>query len=655
MCGIAGFLAVRGTQEEFDSAAHAMASAVRHRGPDGEGIWVEHPAGICLCHRRLAVLDLSPTGDQPMSSHTDRFVITFNGEIYNHPELRGELAAEGHRFRGTSDTEVVLSAAEQWGLERTLPKLRGMFAFAMWDRQTATLSLVRDRLGEKPLYYGMVGRALVFGSELKALAAHPNWRGEIDRDVLSLFFRFGYVPAPYSIYRGIRKLPQGTVLQFGLGEVSSSSLPEPRQYWTLRDVVLRGLQKPFSGDHMEATDELERLLGLAVREQMVADVPVGAFLSGGIDSSTIVSLMQKASPRPIQTFTIGFDDVAFDERPFAKAVSDHLGTDHVDVRLSARKAADIIPELPHYYDEPFADSSQISACLVAQLAKKAVTVSLSGDGGDELFCGYNRQVKLKDLWSVLRWIPRPARKALGAAVSATPASWSEGFLRRRRAGMLADQVQKLGAIAGCRNPEDAYLELASLWDNPAALVLGSQEPTTLMTEERAGLAAGEFVTTILYLESMTSLPDDMLVKLDRAGMRVALETRVPYLDQRVVEFAWTLPMSYKIRGGVGKWILRQVLNRHVPEEMFRRPKWGFGVPIDEWLKGPLREWAESLLDPRRLRDDGFLDVAAVRTLWTEHLSGRRKWQARLWTVLMFNAWQQHSHRRPASSNDFAAC
>ena len=636
MCGFAGYLG--SSAQSNGEFLEKMGNAIARRGPDDSGIWFDVVAGIGLSHRRLAILDLSPAGHQPMQSANGRYVIAFNGEVYNYLILRKELAGCGHRFKGSSDTEVVLTAFSQWGIESTLKKLVGMFAFGLWDRQERTLYLVRDRMGEKPLYYGWSGSAFLFGSELKALCAHPQWRGEIDRDVLSLFFRLNYVPTPYSIYKGIYKLLPGTYLQVSVDGLHAGYLPTPINYWSLQLAAEEGTMNPFEGTDKEAIEELHVLLKSAVAGQIISDVPIGAFLSGGIDSSLIVALMQAQSSLPVKTFTIGFDDVAYNEAEYAKAVAEHLGTEHNEIYVTPQQAIAVIPRLPELYDEPFADSSQIPTFLVSQFARQSVTVSLSGDGGDEVFCGYNRHVFLNAIWAAIGWMPKQLRGVLAAALRACPEQWTEAILRRRKFGVLSDQIQKLGSILGMDTPELMYRRLTSFWDNPTALVSNSIEPPTLLSERHRWPILPNVLDVLLYLESVTSLPDDMLVKLDRAAMGVSLETRMPLLDHRVVEFSWRLPLSMKLRNGVGKWILRQVLYQYVPRSLIERPKSGFGIPIDTWLKGPLRPWAEDLLDENRLRREGYLNPGLVREKWTEQLSGRHKWHPHLWGVLMFEAW-----------------
>jgi asparagine synthase (glutamine-hydrolysing) len=648
VCGIAGFIdiAKNKTRERLAYDVQVMAEKLRHRGPDSGGTWADAAAGVALGHRRLAVIDLSPTGHQPMCSADGRYVITFNGEIYNYLTLKEELAGHGHLFRGTSDTEVILAGIRQWGVAPLLKKLIGMFAFGLWDHQDRILFLARDRMGEKPLYYGWSGPAFLFGSELKALRAYSGWRGEINRNVLTLFFHYNYIPAPYSIYHGIYKLLPGTYLRLPVIEMSACKPPIPEVYWSLKGVAEEGVRNLFSGSDQEVITELDALLKSAVAGQMIADVPIGAFLSGGVDSSTIVALMQARSNRPVKTFTIGFDDAAYNEAGYAKAVARHLGTDHTEVYVTPRQAMEIIPRLPDLYDEPFADSSQVPTFLLAQLTRQYVSVSLSGDGGDEVFCGYNRHVWLDAIWRKIRWIPLPLRRGMAAFLHHMPVQLSETILRRIKIGLLSDQVQKLSHILAMDNPTEMYLRLVGFWHQPMELVQNSIEPPSLMSEKDRWPALLDFLQQLMYLESATSLPDDMLVKVDRAAMGVSLETRVPLLDHRIVEFSWRLPRSMKIRMGESKWALRQVLSRYVPRSLIERPKAGFGIPIDVWLKGPLRPWAEHLLDPSRLRQEGYLDYLPVRQKWTEHLSGQNKWQPHIWGVLMFEAWLE-SQKLPA--------
>jgi asparagine synthase (glutamine-hydrolysing) len=646
MCGISGCWKSepydRGTQEPFPArVAREMARALVHRGPDSSGIWVEEAEGIALGHRRLAILDLSPHGHQPMVSSSGRYVMVFNGEVYNFHELRRALLPLFH-FRGTSDTEVMLAAIEAYGLEAAVRRFVGMFAFALWDRQQKRLHLVRDRLGIKPLYYGRLGGSFAFASELKAFRAHPEFSGEIDRDALAMLLRHNCVPAPLSIYRDIRKLPPGTILTLA-GPADFGAAPVA--YWSAREVVERGVRDPFIGSDEEATDALEALLREAVGLRMVADVPLGAFLSGGVDSSTVVALMQEQSDRPVRTYSIGSRDPGYDEAQHAGAVARHLGTDHTELYVTAADALAVIAKLPTLYDEPFADSSQIPTFLVSELARRHVTVSLSGDGGDELFGGYNRHVWGSRIWSAIRRTPVSLRHGLARFLeTSSPAGWDRLYQSvervippRLRQQMFGYKVTKVASILPASDPFDLYQRLATHWLDTRSVVIGASAPEATLSAASFG-EADDFRAQMMYFDLITYLPDDILTKLDRASMAVSLEARVPLLDHRVVEFAWRVPLSMKIRDGQSKWLLRQVLYRHVPPRLIERPKAGFGIPLDSWLRGPLRDWAESLLDERRLREEGFFHPGPVREKWEQHLSGRASWQYHLWDVLMFQAW-----------------
>jgi asparagine synthase (glutamine-hydrolysing) len=638
MCGFAGILGI--FKAEQRQSAQAMASAISHRGPDDSGVWVDKVAGIALTHRRLSIVDLSPAGHQPMVSASGRYVLAFNGEIYNHLELRAELPATA--WRGHSDTETLLAGIEAWGLPATLNKSVGMFAFALWDRQTVTLTLARDRIGEKPLYYGwQVGageRAFLFGSELKALKAHPAFETHINRDALCLLMRHNYIPAPYSIYQGIAKLEPGCILSVSLAR------PEPlvSRYWDAVEVARAGVAQPFAGTVSEAVDALEVLAKNAVRLQMAADVPLGAFLSGGVDSSTVVALMQTQSSRPVKTFTIGFKEEAYNEAVHAKAVARHLGTDHTELYVTPAQAMGVIPRLPALYCEPFADSSQIPTFLVSQLARQHVTVSLSGDAGDELFCGYNRYQMTQALWRKLAHIPAPMRAMVAKGITAlSPATWD--FLAKlipsgNRLTNPGDKMHKGAGVLASTTADELYLGLVSHLHNPADWVIGGSEPTTRLTGSHPELRGLGVVERMMALDTVSYLPDDILVKVDRASMGASLEGRMPFLDHRMVEFAWRLPLAYKLRDGQSKWALRQVLYRHVPRKLIERPKMGFGIPLHDWLRGPLRPWAEELLDEARLHREGYFHPAPIRRIWSEHLSGQRNWMALLWNVLMFQAW-----------------
>jgi asparagine synthase (glutamine-hydrolysing) len=641
MCGITGFF-TSGNQDatSMHATVRRMAGTLVHRGPDDGGVWIDAASGIALGHRRLAIVDLSPAGRQPMLSESGRYVIVLNGEIYNFRGLRQQLQVRGHRFRGTSDTEVMLAAFEEWGVLESVPRFNGMFAFAVWDRVAHTLYLARDRMGEKPLYYGYAGDTFLFGSELKALSRHPKFEGRIDRDAVSVYLRHNYIPAPYSIYQGISKLSPGCSL-----ELHAGSEPAIRPYWSLREAAGDGSASPLTCNAQEAADQLDELLRDAVRLQMVADVPLGAFLSGGIDSSTIVGIMQAQSSRPVKTFTIGFDEEQFDEAGYAKAVARHLGTDHTELYVTPREAMAVIPKLPLFYDEPFADSSQIPTYLVSQLARQSVTVSLSGDGGDELFGGYRIYASVLGANKFLHRLPlalrRPAAWTLETAVKTGVLNgWKVSDGKYVGAGLLTDRARNLAELLRVRSREELYRYMMSQWRTATRLVEGAQEPPTAFTDPARRLKLPHMLQTMEYIDMGSYLPDDILVKVDRAAMALSLETRVPLLDYRVVEFSWRIPVSMKIREGQGKWLLRQVAYRYVPRELLERPKKGFAVPVDRWICGPLREWAESLLDETRLRNEGMFDPVPIRKIWTEHLSGTRNSNSLVWDILMYQAWQE---------------
>jgi len=645
MCGISGVW----SSNAYDlcrPVIEGMADALAHRGPDDSGIWVDEASGIALGHRRLSILDISPAGHQPMRSAGGRYVLVFNGEIYNHADLRAEL--EDRRmapdWRGHSDTETLLAAVEAWGLEKTLKRSIGMFAIAIWDRQDRCLMLARDRIGEKPLYYGWNGRCFFFASDLAALRAHPAFRGEINRDALALLMRLNYIPAPHSIYRGIEKLVPGTYACVRQGERDVRSTP----FWSVAEAAANGLEHPFKGTRAEAVERLEVLLKDAVGRQMIADVPLGAFLSGGVDSSTVVALMQAQSTRPVKTFTIGFHETVYNEAIHAQAVAQHLGTDHSEWYVTPQDALDVIPKLPGMFSEPFSDSSQIPTYLVSLLAKRHVSVSLSGDAGDELFGGYDRYASVGAYWTSLSRVPRPVRRLLAHGITTLSGEQWNRFARPVKA-FLPTRYSKRDFGSMARKGADAllvdhlepvYQRAMSHWANPNELVLGGSEPVTALTRpwELRGRAP---IHQMMAVDQVSYLPDDILCKVDRAAMAVSLETRVPFLDHRVIEFAWQLPLSYIVRGGVAKWPLREVLARYVPRRLTDRPKMGFAVPIGNWLRGPLRDWAESLLDASRLRQEGFFDPVPIRLKWGEHVSGKANWRYLLWDVLMFESWLEH--------------
>ena len=636
MCGIAGIL---GGNDILEDRLQAMAVSLRHRGPDDHGVWFDTDARIGLAHTRLSILDLSTAGHQPMSSASGRFIISFNGEIYNHLDLRTQLQGAGSapNWRGHSDTETLLAGFDNWGVESTVQKTIGMFAFAVWDKLTQTLTLARDRIGEKPIYYGWQNGTFLFASELKALKCHPSFCGEINRNALAAYMQFGNVPAPQSIYNGISKLTPGTLLTVSLDH-AKECIPVP--FWSLLDVARKGQQAPFQGSDSEALAQLTSTLSAAVLSQQIADVPVGAFLSGGIDSSLIVALMQSQANKPVQTFTIGFEDAQYNEANYARAVARHLGTQHTELLVKATQAQEVILLLPTLYDEPFADSSAIPTFLVSKLAHCDVKVSLSGDGGDELFGGYNRYSN-----KIIK-IPRFLRKPLALFLnSVSPNTWD-------RAATMAspllpnslkftspgDRAHKLASVLHFDSPSHLYERLLLQWPEANSIVFGGDYKSSIqpLWQQLSNFKSNEL--KMMACDTLGYLPNDILHKVDRAANGVSLETRVPFLDHRVIEFAWRLPQHMKIRNGQRKWLLRELLYKHVPRDLIERPKTGFGIPIGDWLRGPLRDWAEDLLCESRLRQEGFFDPTPIRKKWSEHLSGERNWQEPLWTVLMFQAW-----------------
>lgn len=665
MCGITGVFGDTHGQSIKD-VVEAMAAVLVHRGPDDDGVWVDDKVNLGLGHRRLAILDLSTNGHQPMLSEDNRYALAFNGEIYNHLELRNELQKAQVRvalqqWRGHSDTETLLACFSNWGVEKTLERTVGMFAIALWDRLEKKLYLARDRFGEKPLYYGWVNGTFIFGSELKALRRFPGFANPIDRDVLALYMRFNYVPAPYSIFQNIFKLEPGCLLTVGTNATRHSPGSTPTapmsdkdfilsRWWSLESIVTNGAQNQIR-DEFEAIEMLESALKESIHLQSIADVPLGAFLSGGVDSSCIVALMQAHSDSPVKTFTIGFEEGGFNEAVYAKAVAQHLGTEHVELYMSSSDALSIIPDLPQLYDEPFADSSQIPTHLVCRQARSQMKVALSGDAGDELFGGYNRYFWAQKIWNKVSWLPQPIRSGLANAISlVSPSSWD--ILARpvnaclpphRRFSLLGDKAHKLASrLRNVHDLDDLYFSLVSEWRDPANVVVGAQEPETLLNDRNQRPGRAEHEHRMMYWDAMTYLPDDILCKVDRAAMGISLETRVPFLDHRIAELAWRMPLNMKIRNGQGKWILRQVLYKYVPRDLIERPKAGFGVPVGEWLSGPLREWAESLLDESRLRKEGYFNPMPVRQKWAEHKAGMRNWTQSIWAVLMFQTWLERN-------------
>ena len=657
MCGITGFMKRSGSAEEvLNRAVQVMAAQLTHRGPDDSGSWADPKAGVALGHRRLSIIDLSAAGHQPMVSASGRYILAFNGEIYNHLKLRSALMNDGAAaaWRGHSDTETLLAGIERWGVASTLKKLTGMFAFAVWDTHESSLTLARDRIGEKPLFYGWTGqgdaRAFVFGSELKALKAYSGFDSVVSREALAQYLRFTYVPAPFSIYQNIFKLEPGCLLTIkGAPPFDAPGVPlkvgeryksiELQRWWSLSDTVKHEQSLPITSDQ-DTIDLLEDRLSAAVKSQLISDVPLGAFLSGGIDSSTIVALMQRQSTHMVKTFTIGFDEAGFDESPHARAVAEHLGTDHHEMRVSAQMARDVIPHLSQIYDEPFADSSQIPTYLVSKLARQHVTVALSGDAGDELFGGYNRYFWGQRIWSRLAWMPFSVRKMLAKTICAIPAEGLDHLSGVSGVSRLGDRAHKLAVrLSSVRSMDDLYWSLVTEWADPAALVRGVGGVVRSPWESNEVLPPGlNSVERMMFRDALTYLPDDILCKVDRAAMVCSLETRVPFLDHGVIELAWQIPLHMKIRDNTSKWALRQVLYRYVPKELIERPKAGFAIPVGQWLRGPLRDWAENLLGEARLDQEGYFHPEPIRKAWREHLSGRHDHTPKIWSVLMFQAW-----------------
>ncbi|HEX8841513.1 MAG TPA: asparagine synthase (glutamine-hydrolyzing) [Sphingomicrobium sp.] len=662
MCGIAGILSPSAPSAEL---LERMGRALAHRGPDDEGAWLDAEAGVGLANRRLAIIDLSPAGHQPIHSSDGRFVLTFNGEIYNHRDLRSELEQRGGvpegGWRGHSDTEALVEAISHWGLKPTLDRCVGQFAFALWDRRERRLSLVRDRFGEKPLYYGWAGDDFLFASELKAIRLHPNFSGAIDRRALRLFAARTYIPAPLSIYRGIYKLQPGCILELSRETRAPADAPTPEsseglsltRYWSYRDVLREGLRNPIE-DESEAIGELERVLARAVESQSLADVPVGAFLSGGIDSSAVVALYQKYSATPVRTFTIGFAEEAFNEADHARAVARHFRTEHHEQIVTAREAQDVIPKLPQLYDEPFADSSQIPTYLVSRFARQQVKVALSGDGGDELFGGYNRYFGTARLWSRLKLLPAPVRAAAAASGGLVPAAaWDrlgKAMSGKELPPFFGVKVRKsLKTVAAARNLEDLFASFIDEWPAGGSPVLGDEGDLEACSFDLDLGEEAPDALRMMYCDAASYLPDDILCKVDRASMAASLEAHAPYLDHRVAELAARIPLSMKIEGNRGKLILKKLLFREAPPELFERPKSGFAIPVGEWIKGPLRDWAEDLLDPAAMRTEGWFDPNAVARRWKEHLSGKQDSTAALWAVLTFQAWLREQRVETAAA------
>lgn len=649
MCGIAGSFDMHALGCDKVAQLVKAVSFMQSRGPDGSGVWSDGEAGIGLGHARLSILDVSVLGRQPMQSRCERYVITYNGEVYNYLVLASELEALGYVFRGGSDTEVILAAIVEWGIEAAVGKFVGMFAFALWDRAERELILVRDRLGVKPLYVGLKGQKLVFGSGLKVFRAMEDFELSVSRNALTLLLRHNCIPAPHSIFEGVQKLRPGHILRVRRSDLEKGALPVSLSFWDAKEVVQSRGGGAFEGTLEEAVEGLEGHLRDAVRARMIADVPLGAFLSGGIDSSLVVSLMQSQSTRPVKTFSIGFGEKSFNEAVFASEVARHLGTEHTELYVTQRDAQNVIPGLPDIFDEPFSDSSQIPTFLVSKLARQHVTVALSGDGGDEVFGGYNRYVTGGRIWGQFANSPQFFRLLGSRALSMLSESrWDQLFAglapilpKRMHLQLPGHRAHKLAEAMNFTRPEQMYLSLVSHWKDPSNIVIGGREPATNLTDSNFQLSSEvtDFREMMMYLDLITYLPDDILTKVDRASMASSLEARVPLLDHRVVEFAWSLPMDYKIRNGEGKWILRQVLDKYAPRQLFERPKMGFGVPLGDWLRGDLRDWAEDLLNENRLSREGYFHPRPIRQLWSDHLSRHGDFSYLLWDILMFQAWR----------------
>lgn len=640
MCGIAGFLDFSASTSEV--VAHerirAMSDALTHRGPDGFGTWIDPEAGIALGHRRLAVIDLSEAGHQPMESDTGRYLISYNGEVYNFLELRSELQASGRVFHSGSDTEVMLAAICEWGLLEALKRFIGMFAFSLWDRETRTLTLVRDRMGVKPLYWTISKGHVLFGSELKALMTHQAWLGHIDVNALTGFLRYSYIPSPATAFEGVRQVEPGCIVRIGPDGNAKTEV-----YWNAREQLLKAAALPFVGTDEEAVDQLEELLRRSVKARMIADVPLGAFLSGGVDSSMVVALMQAQSDRPIQSFSIGFEENGYDEAPYARAVARHLGTDHTEVYFSGKDALDAVSSIPDWFDEPFADPSQLPTYLVSRIARANVTVALSGDGGDELFAGYPRYDYTEALWNRIRCMPRFARTGLAAAIGATPEPWLDRAAALlpsvRRLSSPGRKLHRAAALLSIEAADEVHRRLAEVWteaDRLTGVTGGLRLPKDLDLASRVP----SFLARMRYYDMRTYLADDILTKVDRTSMAISLEAREPLLDHRIVEFALGLPDHLLKRDGRSKWLLCAVLDRYVPRRLFERPKMGFSIPTGAWLRGPLRAWAESLIAPERLREEGLLDPQEIGRLWAEHQAGTANRETILWNVLMLQAWRE---------------
>jgi asparagine synthase (glutamine-hydrolysing) len=646
MCGIVGYLTK--PDDINHEVCNSMNNTMSHRGPDNQGIWLDESAGIALGHRRLSILDLSSSGNQPMVSKSGRYVITYNGELYNYNNIYEELKNIGLNINSNSDTRVLIEAINIWGIESTLNKVVGMFAFALWDKKQRILTLARDRMGEKPLYYGWQGNSFLFGSELKSFKAHPHFGNKINRQSIQLFLKNNCIPAPFTIYSDIKKLLPGHFLQVQYSKNSKAKDYTLTSYWSIYQKLYEGIDSPYTGNTHSAIDKLEDLLIQSIKQQMISDVPLGAFLSGGIDSTLIVSMMQSLSNKPINTYTIGFNDDVYNEAKQAKIIADHIGTDHTELYITEREALDVIPRLSFIYDEPFSDSSQIPTYLVSLLAKKSVSVSLSGDSGDELFGGYSRYTLANKIWSIIKFFPPIISNAVVLLLSSfEPKTYDRYYNYFSRLGILGnninykgDKVHKLSSIINSRSKHEFYDKFMSNWKLSENIVKGLDNSNSGIIYNRNSelIDISDFKTYMMSKDLTSYLPDDILVKVDRAAMNVSLETRIPMLDYRIVEFSTKLPMNMKIRNGISKWILRQVLYKYVPKALVEKPKKGFSVPVGLWLRGPLKEWAENLINKTRLENEGYLNTELITKKWEEHQSGERNWHQPLWDILMFQSW-----------------
>ena len=647
MCGITGFISPYLSKNNFKQNISCMTNKLEHRGPDDEGIWFDADSGVALGHSRLSIVDLSSAGHQPMISGCGRYYIVFNGEIYNHKSLRKKLS-DSINWQSHSDTETLINAISQWGLKKTLSKLLGMFAFAIWDRKQHKLTIVRDRLGEKPLYFGFNGKTLLFGSELKAIEAFPGESLNINKDSLEQYLRYGYVPAPYSIYKGIYKLSPGNFIEFSLEDVKAKSIPKSLKYWSLTSIIKKHQTKEFLGSDIEATNQLENLLKKSISGQLLGDVPLGAFLSSGVDSSTVVSLMQTQSSNPINTFTIGFKEFGYDESESAKEISSFLGTNHCELFLTPKDALNIIPRLPTIYDEPFSDVSQIPTFLISQFASNNVKVCLSGDGGDELFCGYSRHIAGPRILRILKNIPFKLRNIISNFIQKIPPSkWDDFYYaceiflpRHLRINLPGIKIYKISDLIKYETLYEIYLSLISSWSSPHEIILDKNDNKEFEDFEFSNIKLKDPFHQIMCMDTLNYLPNDILVKIDRAAMASSLETRLPLLDHRVIEFAWKTPLNMKLKDNQSKWLLRQVLKRYLPDNLIEGPKKGFSVPIAQWLRGPLKNWADDLLDEKLIFSQNYFSAKPIKIKWEEHLSGKQDWSKQLWTILMFQSWLQ---------------